>query len=88
MGFIAVPSRFPDIGRFTTSDTQMNSIIQRTVGQLEGSREHAMHIVVRVLVGSGLFLLGYYLGREVSRSEFIRADLQKKRADAPANAGD
>jgi hypothetical protein len=47
-----------------------------------------MHIVVRVLVGSGLFLLGYYLGREVSRSEFIRADLQKKRADAPANAGD
>ena len=30
------------------------------------------HIVVRVLVGAGIFIFGYYLGREVSRGEFIR----------------
>lgn len=31
-----------------------------------------MHIAVRVLIGAGIFIFGYYLGREVSRGEFIR----------------
>jgi hypothetical protein len=33
------------------------------------------HIAVRVLIGAGLFIFGYYLGREVSRGEFIRKGL-------------
>ena len=35
-----------------------------------------MHILVRVLVGTGLFVFGYYLGREVTRGEFIRKGLE------------
>ena len=34
-----------------------------------------MHIAVRVLIGAGIFIFGYYLGREVSRGEFIRKEL-------------
>ena len=34
-----------------------------------------MHqIAVRVLIGAGLFIFGYYLGREVSRGELIRKE--------------
>ena len=36
-----------------------------------------MHIAVRLLVGAGIFALGYYLGREVTRSDFIRKEIQK-----------
>lgn len=34
-----------------------------------------MHIAVRMLIGAGIFVFGYYLGREVSRGEFIRKGL-------------
>ena len=37
-----------------------------------------MNIVVRLLVGTGLFVFGYYLGREVTRGEFIRKGLEKQ----------
>ena len=33
------------------------------------------HIAVRALIGAGIFIFGYYLGREVSRGEFIRQQL-------------
>jgi hypothetical protein len=35
-----------------------------------------MNIVVRVLLGAGLFAFGYYLGREVGRGEVIGAQLE------------
>jgi hypothetical protein len=34
-----------------------------------------MNIVVRMLVGVGIFAFGYYLGREVTRGEFINRQL-------------
>ena len=37
-----------------------------------------MNIVVRLLVGTGIFVFGYYLGREVSRGEFIRKQLEEQ----------
>ncbi|MDX1696911.1 MAG: hypothetical protein R3308_01420 [Thiohalobacterales bacterium] len=37
-----------------------------------------MNIVVRLLVGTGLFVFGYYLGREVTRGEFIRKGLENQ----------
>ena len=33
-----------------------------------------MQIAVRVLIGAGIFVIGYYLGREVTRGEFIRKE--------------
>ena len=35
-----------------------------------------MQIAVRVLIGAGIFLFGYYLGREVSRGELIRKQFE------------
>jgi hypothetical protein len=35
-----------------------------------------MNIMVRVLIGAGVFIVGYYLGREVTRGEFIRKELE------------
>ena len=35
-----------------------------------------MKLVIRMLVGTGLFVFGYYLGREVTRTERIREELQ------------
>lgn len=37
-----------------------------------------MNILVRLLVGTGLFVFGYYLGREVTRGEFIRKGLERQ----------
>jgi hypothetical protein len=35
-----------------------------------------MNIVVRVLLGAGLFVFGYYLGREVGRGAVIGEQLR------------
>lgn len=35
-----------------------------------------MNIAIRVLIGAGAFIVGYYLGREVTRGEFIRKELE------------
>jgi len=35
-----------------------------------------MNILVRVLLGAGLFAFGYYLGREVTRGEQISEQLK------------
>ena len=37
-----------------------------------------MNIMVRILVGTGLFVLGYYLGREVTRTRSIREDIKDR----------
>jgi hypothetical protein len=46
-----------------------------------------------MLVGTGLFVFGYYLGREVTRTERIREELQnsparrmQNRVDSPVDA--
>ena len=39
-------------------------------------------IAVRVLIGAGIFIFGYYLGREVSRGEFIRKQLASPEDEA------
>ena len=33
-------------------------------------------MIQRILVGAGLFFLGYYMGRELQRGEFLRQELQ------------
>jgi hypothetical protein len=35
-----------------------------------------MNLVIRIAIGAGLFVVGYWLGREVSRAESGQADLQ------------
>ena len=45
-----------------------------------------MHIAVRLLVGAGIFILGYYLGREVTRSDMIRKELGKHHSITPGAA--
>lgn len=35
-----------------------------------------MNIIVRIVVGAGLFVFGYYLGREVSRTELTHGQLE------------
>ena len=52
-----------------------------------------MKLVIRMLMGTGLFVLGYYLGREVTRTERIREELQNARTrrvqgkvDSPVSA--
>jgi hypothetical protein len=40
-----------------------------------------MNIVVRLLIGTGIFVFGYYLGREVSRGEFIKQQFGKREAE-------
>jgi hypothetical protein len=36
-----------------------------------------MDTVVRIVIGAGLFVFGYLLGREVGRTESIREGLKK-----------
>ncbi|MFQ6021803.1 MAG: hypothetical protein ACE5NW_03700 [Acidiferrobacterales bacterium] len=36
-------------------------------------------MIFRVLIGAGLLALGYYVGREIGRSEPIREELRKAR---------
>jgi len=36
-------------------------------------------MLFRVLIGTGLFMLGYYLGREIGRTEPIREELRQAR---------
>ena len=49
-----------------------------------------MKLVIRMLMGTGLFVLGYYLGREVTRTERIREELRTRRVqgkvDSPVSA--
>ncbi len=37
-----------------------------------------MNIVVKILISTGLFVFGYYLGREVTRSRAIRDDIKER----------
>jgi hypothetical protein len=39
-----------------------------------------MNIVMRVLLGAGLFAFGYYLGREVGRGSVINGQLKDSAA--------
>ena len=36
-------------------------------------------LFLRVLVASGLLLLGYYVGREIGRTEPVREELRRER---------
>ena len=36
-------------------------------------------MIIRILTGTSLLLLGYYIGREVGRAEPIRRELQEAR---------
>jgi hypothetical protein len=38
-----------------------------------------MYTIVRLLLGAGLFSLGYYVGREVGRLESLREELSRLR---------
>ena len=38
-------------------------------------------MVYRVLIGAGLFFLGYYVGRQAGISEPIRKELEQQRKD-------
>ncbi len=40
-------------------------------------------MILRLLVGVGLLALGYYVGREVGRTEPIREELRKAREEKP-----
>jgi hypothetical protein len=40
-------------------------------------------MLTRLVAGFGLFALGYYLGKEVGRTEPIREELDAARRDAP-----
>jgi hypothetical protein len=37
-----------------------------------------MNIVVKILISTGLFVFGYYLGREVTRTRAIRDDIKER----------
>lgn len=45
-----------------------------------------MAAVVRLLLGAGLFALGYYVGREIGRLESLREEMYELR-DAVDRAG-
>ncbi len=36
-------------------------------------------MIFRILVGAGLLALGYYVGREIGRTESVREELRKAR---------
>jgi hypothetical protein len=42
-------------------------------------------MILRILTGVGLFALGYYLGKEVARTESVRADLEAARGEGEAS---
>ena len=39
-------------------------------------------MITRVLVGAGLLAIGYYVGREIGRTEHIRKELEESRLNA------
>lgn len=41
-------------------------------------------MLTRIVAGIGLFALGYYLGKEVARTEPLREELDAARRDAAA----
>lgn len=41
-----------------------------------------MSTTVRILAGAGLFMLGYYLGREIGRLESVRKELSREQAQS------
>ncbi len=43
-------------------------------------------MVLRILVGAGLLALGYYVGREIGRTESVREELRKARTAPPPPA--
>lgn len=45
-------------------------------------------MLFRVLIGAGLFVLGFYLGREIGRTEPIREVLRQARNQEPDEAED
>jgi hypothetical protein len=53
-----------------------------TLQRLEGE----FIMIGRLMVGVGLFALGYYLGREMGRTEHIRNRLEQSRTRQPAAA--
>jgi hypothetical protein len=40
-------------------------------------------MLFRMLVGAGLFVSGYYLGKQIGRTESVREDLERARAARP-----
>ena len=40
-------------------------------------------MVFRFLIGAGLLALGYYVGREIGRTEHVREELRRTRAQRP-----
>jgi hypothetical protein len=40
----------------------------------------------RLIIGAGLLLLGYYVGREVGRSEEVRKELEQGRGEGESQA--
>ncbi len=46
-----------------------------------------MASVIRLLIGAGLFALGYYVGREIGRLESIRDEMRRLREERDAGSG-
>jgi hypothetical protein len=45
-------------------------------------------MIVRLFIGVGLLALGYFVGKEVGRTESLRAELERRRrAEKGADAG-
>jgi len=47
-----------------------------------------MASVIRLLIGGGLFALGYYVGREIGRLESIRDEMRRLREAQEAGSSD
>lgn len=47
-----------------------------------------MASVIRLLIGAGLFALGYYVGREIGRLESIRDEMRRLREGQEAGSSD
>ena len=46
-----------------------------------------MASVIRLLIGAGLFALGYYVGREIGRLESIRDEMRRLREVQQTGSG-
>ena len=46
-----------------------------------------MAALIRLLMGVGLFALGYYVGREIGRLESIREEMRRLREAQQADGG-
>ncbi len=46
-----------------------------------------MASVIRLLMGAGLFALGYYVGREIGRLESIRDEMRRLREAREGGSG-